>query len=129
SPVASAHARVWKYWHSASRGSACQSDLDHLGGKLHHPRTCFVLCSNTRDRRRVVPDSPAPLSGGRNGAFRMDLWRTPHSRSDLECSHSAFRCFPGHARETDCHDRSCRKYLAHCPPLQRTRRRKLSRFL
>ena len=72
-PFASAYVGIWKNWHSASHGSARQFGFDHFRSKLHYPGTHLVLRSHPRDRRRAGANTSTPLSGGCNGALRMDL--------------------------------------------------------
>src|SRR5580765_517857 len=58
-PVASAHARVWKNWHSASHRIARKPHSDHLRRELHYARARPLLCSNPRDWRSARPIASA----------------------------------------------------------------------
>src|SRR5207247_6042702 len=97
--VVSPHPRLWQNRHAHSSRRGGEPDSDHFRCDLHHAGTRFVLRSDTGNRSRAGPNSPASLSRHRDGALRLDFSRTAYSLSTLERGCSVPRRIPGHAHQ------------------------------
>jgi uncharacterized protein with PQ loop repeat len=64
----------------------------------------FVLRCDPGNRSRAITKFATPLPSHRDGAVRLDLWRTTHPRATLERWHTADRCLSCNAHQTHRHD-------------------------